>query len=99
MSAGNERPWTTRDTRMTAKVRKMTSSRLGDASPASVVSGSASAAASETAPRIPDHPRTIDAWPGLGIGLVFLRAQAVRYVPGTTQRKRAATTASATAAA
>ena len=43
---------------MTPKVRKMISWRSGKLSPASVVSGSASAAASETAPRIPDQATT-----------------------------------------
>ncbi len=38
-------------------VRKTMSSRPGNGSPASVSKGSASAAASETAPRIPAHER------------------------------------------
>ena len=41
--------------KMTAKVRKRMRLRPGNGSPASVVSGIASAAASETPPRIPDH--------------------------------------------
>ena len=40
---------------MTANARKMISSRPGNGAPASVDSGIASAAASETAPRRPDH--------------------------------------------
>jgi hypothetical protein len=44
--------------RITAKVTKRIRSRPGSGSPASVVSGSASAAARETAPRIPDQAAT-----------------------------------------
>ena len=84
---------------MTPNVRKMTRSRFGKASPASVVKGRARAAASETAPRIPAQPMMTDARPGFWIGRFTRRIHAVRYVPGTTQRKRAAITASETAAA
>ena len=52
---------------MTAKVRKRISSRPGNGSPASVASGIASAAASETAPRIPDQVINASAARG-GIG-------------------------------
>jgi hypothetical protein len=58
MRSGNDRPCTTRVPRMTQKVRKMIRSRSGKGAPASVVRGSARAAASETAPRIPDHEMT-----------------------------------------
>ena len=52
---------------MTAKVRNRITSRPGNGSPASVESGIASAAASETAPRIPDHVISASAERG-GIG-------------------------------
>ena len=44
---------------MTQKARKTISSRDGNGAPASVESGTASAAASETAPRIPVQPITV----------------------------------------
>ena len=63
---------------MTPNVRKMIRSRFGKASPASVVSGRASAAARETAPRIPAQPMTIDALPGFWMGRFIRRIHAVR---------------------
>lgn len=53
------RPWTTSVKTITVKVRKMTRSRSGNGDPLSVVKGRASAAASETEPRIPAHPFTV----------------------------------------
>ena len=44
--------------KITPKVRKISRSRSGKGAPPCVVSGSASAAASETAPRIPAHATT-----------------------------------------
>ena len=65
MTSGSVRPWPTSVTRITEKVRKRIRSRPGNGVPASVLSGSASAAASETAPRIPAQetktaPRQLD---------------------------------------
>ena len=53
---GSVRPWPTTVTRIRAKVMNRIRSRPGSGAPASVVSGSARAAASDTAPRIPDQP-------------------------------------------
>ena len=46
-------------TKISAKVMNWMSSRPGSGSPASVCSGSESAAASDTAPRIPAQPPTM----------------------------------------
>lgn len=59
MRNGSVRPWTTRVKTITAKVRKMSRSRSGNGVPASVLKGRASAAASETEPRMPAHPFTV----------------------------------------
>ncbi len=53
--------------RITANVRKRMKERCGKGSPASIVSGIASAAARETAPRIPAHAISVSADRG-GIG-------------------------------
>jgi hypothetical protein len=55
ITAGSVSPWITSVPKMTANVRKRIRFRSGNASPASVVSGIASAAASETPPRMPDQ--------------------------------------------
>ena len=80
---------------MTANVRKRTRSRPGNGSPESVESGSASAAASETAPRIPAQerktpPRQLDMRPASHFG-------ACRTTK--THAKRTATTVRLTSAA
>ena len=56
MTSGRVRPCPTRVARITEKVRNRIRSRPGNAPSASVWSGSASAAASETIPRSPDQP-------------------------------------------
>ena len=58
---------------MTEKVRKRIRSRPGNGAPSSVASGNASAAARETAPRIPAHdtntaPRQLDMRPAIHFG-------------------------------
>jgi len=65
ITSGIVSPMPTSVARMTEKVRKRMRSRPGKGSPASVSSGSASAAARDTAPRIPAHdtktaPRQLD---------------------------------------
>ena len=57
MTSGSVRPCPTRVTRITVNVRNRIRSRPGNVPPASVWSGSASAAASDTAPRIPAQER------------------------------------------
>ena len=57
MTKGRVSPCPTSVARITEKVRKRIRSRPGNGAPASVSSGSARAAASETAPRIPAQER------------------------------------------
>ena len=52
-ATGSRSPWTTRVTTMTPAVTKMITSRPGNGAPDTTVSGTASAAASDTAPRNP----------------------------------------------
>ena len=99
LERAERKPWITSEERMTPNVRKMIRSRFGKASPASVVSGRARRCCEETAPRIPAQPMTIDALPGFWIGRFSGASTRSDKVPGTTQRKRAAITASETTAA
>ena len=62
MTTGSVSPWKTSVPRITQNVRKMIRSRSGNGAPECVVKGIASAAASDTAPRMPDHATTIG-WP------------------------------------
>ncbi len=55
---GSESPPTTSEPRITVKVTNTIRSRSGKPPPARIVSGSASAAASETAPRRPENVTT-----------------------------------------
>ena len=101
ISFGSVRPWSSSVVRITQNVRNTIRLRSGNASPASVVSGSASAAASETAPRIPHQPRTAFA---RQLGMTSCsRAQWLtrrgRYVVTKTQTIRATITTPLTSAA
>ena len=86
---------------MTVKVRKMIRERFGKAPPASVSSGMESAAASDTAPRMPDQLRIRAPFQAFGIGSASRRRLKYIVMPfsATTQRKRAAITVAVTAAA
>ena len=80
---GSVRPCRTSVARITQNVRNTIRSRSGNAPPASVVSGSASAAASETAPRIPDHPiSAVARQAGIGVALAGAAAEQARQVGG-----------------
>ena len=79
---------------MTQNVRKTIRSRCGNALPASVVKGTASAAARDTAPRMPAH-ETTNARAGGGGGLLASNAPRNllgRYVNTGTKTRRATTT-------
>ena len=99
MTNGSESPCTTSVTRMTANARKMISSRSGNGAPASVDSGIASAAASETAPRIPDQQTITPCTPGRRqvAATRMPRSAGGRYAKGTVSRNRISTTAPHTA--
>ena len=56
ITRGSARPWPIRVTTITAKLRNRIRSRCGNGSPLAVVSGIASAAASDTMPRMPVKP-------------------------------------------
>src|SRR5581483_520359 len=58
ITSGSVRPWPTSVTTMTVKVITRTASRAGTGDPLGRVAGTASAAASETTPRMPAHDRT-----------------------------------------
>ena len=90
ITAGRLRPWITSVPRMTANVRKMMSSRFGNGSPASVVSGMASAAASETAPRIPDQATIVAPFQGsASVADIPRRSSRATKTPGKMKMKRA----------
>ena len=68
MSIGSVSPWKTSVPRMTQNVRNTIRSRCGNELPAFVVNGTASAAARDTAPRIPAQATTAERLTG-GAGL------------------------------
>ena len=67
MSSGSVSPWNTSVPRITQNVRNTIRFRCASGCPPCVVNGKASAAASETAPRIPDHDTTSE-WESGGVG-------------------------------
>jgi hypothetical protein len=86
---------------MTPKVTKRIRSRPGNGAPESVVSGNANAAASETAPRIPDQQLTIRSAHVERFSFCEGRRSIARTrtVVPKPQTKRMATTASAASTA
>ena len=95
MTKGRVSPCPTSVTRMTEKVRKRIRSRPGNDAPASVSSGSASAAASDSAPRMPAQERKtapcqLDVLPAIRFG----RSRTTK-----TQTNRRAITVALTSAA
>ena len=84
---------------MTAKARKTINDRPGNAAPASVRSGSASAAASETAPRIPIQPISAASSHRGASPRLRRRSACGPYTNGKTQASRTAITVAATMAA
>ena len=101
ISHGSVRPCPTTVTRISAKVMNWISSRPGSGSPASVLRGSASAAASETAPRIPAQLPTTRKRQLARRARCDSRRSSVRTRKVTMKfhRKRAAITVAQTAAA
>src|SRR5262249_40262929 len=91
MTPGNIRPCPTSVTRITENVKNRMRSRYGNGCPEETVSGMASAAASETMPRMPVNAiRNGHCHGGEGSFLLILgNSHRGRYVAGETQTKLA----------